>query len=288
MTILHVTNGDAVVPELATAMEIAPDDVLVWREVLHDGPVPAGAGPDELARIRARHITARSWTHANGAEPAEATALAMFRERDARLADHPRDAEVALWFEDDLFDALLLAQVEDRLAGRSGPVTRVLLPHPPRGDLRAAFEARRRIDPDPAAFAALRSPDPRAWLDFPAFERLLEELPDVRTGLTRVERHILEALRDGPLPAERLFLAVAEHEHPPWLGDATVFALATDLAPLVTHTDGTYELTPDGEAVLAGTTTRPPIDRWLGGVHLGPGQPDWAWDPAARRPVRLD
>lgn len=282
MTILHVTNGDAVVPELAAAVGIAPDEVLVWREVLHDGPVPAGVGPEKLGRIRARHIAAR------GLETSEATALAMFRERDARLAAHPRGAEVALWFEHDLYDALLLAQVEDRLAGRPGPVTRVLLPHPPRGDLRAAFAARRPIEPDPAAFAALRSPDPRAWLDFPAFERLLEELPDVRTGLTRVERQILEALRDGPLPPERLFPAVAEHEDPPWLGDDTVFALAGDLDPLVAHANGTYALTSEGEAVLAGTTTRPPIDRWLGGVHLGPGHPDWAWDPAARRPVRLD
>jgi len=279
VTILHVTNGDAVVPELAAAVEIAPAEVLVWREVLHDGPVPAGVGPDELARIRARHVTGR------GPGTSEATTLAMFRERDARLAAHPRDAEVALWFEDDLYDALLLAQVEDRLAGRPGPVTRVLLPHPPRGDLRAAFAARRPIEPDPAAFAALRSPDPRAWLDFPALERLLEELPDVRSGLTRVERQILEALRDGPLPPERLFPAVAEREDPPWLGDDTVFALAADLDPLVT---GAYELTPAGEAVLAGTATRPPTDRWLGGVHLGPGQPDWAWDPDARRPVRLD
>jgi hypothetical protein len=288
MATLHVTNGDAVVPEIAAAVEIAPAEVLVWREVLHDGPVPADLRPDALAAVRARHIVARSWAQENGAEPSEATALAMFRERDTRLAAHPPDAEVALWFEDDLFDALLLAQVEDRLAGRPGPVTRVLLRHPPRGDLRAAFDARVPIDPDPSAFAAFRSPDPRAWLDVPAFERLLEELPDVRTGLTRVEREILEALRDGPLAPGPLFVAVAEHEDPPWLGDDTVFALAADLDPLVARTDGHYELTPDGAAVLAGTTARPPIDRWLGGVHLGPGRADWAWDPTAHRPVRLD
>jgi hypothetical protein len=288
VTILHVTNGDAVVPEIAAAVEIPADDVLVWREVLHDGPVPAGLSPDELAVVRARHMTARSWAHTVDAEPSEAAALELFRERDARLASWPADAEVALWFEDDLYDALLLAQVEDRLAGRPGPVTRVHLRHPPRGDLRAAFATRTPVTPSPDAFAALRSPDPRAWLDVPEFERLLEELPDVRSGLTRVERQILEALSDGPLPPGRLFVAVAEHEDPPWIGDDTVFALAGDLTPLVAYTDGSYELTPEGEAVLAGTATRPPIDRWLGGVHLGPGHPDWAWDPTAHRPVRLD
>jgi hypothetical protein len=286
--ILHVTNGDAVVPELAAAVGVAPDDVLVWREILHDGPVPAGLGPDELARVRTRHIAARSSAHGNGAEPTEATTLAAFRERDARLAAHPADAEVALWFEDDLFDWLLLAQVEDRLAGRPGPVSRVYLRHPPRGDLRAAFEARERMEPVPDAFSALRSPDPRAWLEVAGFERLLEELPHVRSGLTRTERQILEALRPHPRDPYDLFQAVVEHEDPPWLGDATVFALADDLRPLVTFTDGRYELTPEGSAVLTGDTTRPPIDRWLGGVHLGPGQPDWAWDPDAQRPVRLD
>jgi hypothetical protein len=286
--ILHVTNGEAVVPELASAVGVAPEDVLVWREVLHDGPVPAGLSHDELARMRARHLAARSGSHADAVQPLEAAALAAFRDRDARLAAHPPDAEVALWFEDDLFDALLQAQVEDRLAGLPGPVTRVRLRHPPRGDLRAAFAARRRIEPDPSAFAALRSPDPRAWLDVPAFERLLEELPDARSGLTRVERQILEALRDGPLPPERLFTAVAQHEDPPWLGDATVFALAGDLNPLVTFSAGCYAITPDGAAVLTGAAVRPRTDRWLGGVHLGPGHPDWAWDAAARRPIRLD
>jgi hypothetical protein len=286
---LHVTNGHAVVPEIAAAVGIAPDEILVWLEILHDGPVPADLRPAELARVRARHLTARSWAHhGNGAEPSEESALTAFRARDARLAEHPADAEVALWFEDDLYDALLQAQVEDRLAGRPGPVSRVHLRHPPRGDLRAAFEARERIEPDPAPFAALRSPDPRAWLDVAAFERLLEELPDVRTGLTRVEREILTALADGPLPPPCLFVAVAEHEEPPWLGDDTVYALAADLDPLVTFTDDAYELTPEGRAVLAGTATRAPIDRWLGGVHLGPGQPDWAWNSDARRPVRLD
>jgi hypothetical protein len=326
--ILHVTNGDAVVPEIAAAVGIAREEVLVWREILHDGPVPAGLAPDELARVRARHLAAHSWAHADGDAPtahaadrdeaaeqtaladfrarddapeqaaladfgarddaAEQAALADFRARDRRLADWPADAEIALWFEDDLYDRLLLAQIEDRLAGRPGPVSRVYLRHPPRGDLGAAFAGRERIEPDRAAFEALCSPDPRAWLDVDGFERLLEELPDVRTGLTRVEHQILGALTDGPLAPQRLFAAVAQHEDPPWLGDATVYDLAADLAPLVTIVDGRYELTPEGHAVLAGTATRPPIDRWLGGVHLGPGQPDWAWDPDARRPVRLD
>jgi hypothetical protein len=279
--VLHVTNGDTVVPELAAAAGVEPAEVLVWREVLHEGPVPAGLGVDALAEVRARHLAARGWAD-------EGAALASFRERDAGLAAHPRTAEIVLWFEDDLFDALLLAQLEDRLAGRPGPVTRVHLLHPPRGDLRAALAAREPIDPDPAAFAALRSDDPRAWLGVPAFARLLEELPDSRTGLSRLESEILEALELGPLTPMDLFTAATASEQPPWVGDASVFALADDLAPLVTRANGRYELTPDGAAVLAGDATRPGTDRWLGGVHLGPGHPDWTFNTDSRRPIRLD
>jgi hypothetical protein len=67
-----------------------------------------------------------------------------------------------------------------------------------------------------------------------------------------------------------------------------LLALAEDLAPLVIHANGRYELTPTGAAVLAGDTTCPRTDRWLGGVHLGPDRPDWTFNPTSRRPVRLD
>jgi hypothetical protein len=278
---LHVTNGDAVVPELAAAAGVEPAEVLVWHDVLHDGPVPGGLGIDALAEVRARHLASRSWDD-------ERTALATLRRRDAGLAAHPRDAEMVLWFEDDLFDALQLAQIEDRLAGRPGPVAYVHLPHSPRGDLAAALAARRPIDPDPTPFAALRSGDPRAWLDVPPFARLLEELPDSRTGLTRLERQILEALEPGPLTPDELFTTATASEHPPWVGDAPLLALADDLAPLVARSKGRYQLTATGAEVLAGATTRPRTDRWLGGVHLGPGHPDWAFNASSRRPVLLD
>jgi hypothetical protein len=278
---LHVTNGDAPVPDIAPAAGVAPGEVLVWLDVLHDGPVPAGLDPEELARVRARHLSERGWAP-------EEELLAALQARDARLAAHPPDAEVVLWFEDDLFDALQLAQIADRLTGRPGPVTLVRLPHGPRTDLPAAFAAREPYAPDPTPFAALRSPDPRAWTAHGHMSRLLEELPDTRTGLGRLEREILQALADGPLEPAALFHRVAERERPPWLGDASLFATAADLGPLTAHTDGHWELTADGRAVLAGTATRPPYDRWIGGVHLAPGHPRWAYDATTRQATRLD
>ena len=274
---LHVTNGDAPVDEIARAAGLRADEVLPWRDVLHDGPVPGGLGVAELARVRAAHLARRGWT-------SEADALRMLQARDGRLAAHPADAEVVLWFEDDLYDELQLAQIADRLAGRPGPVTFVPLPHPPRGDLAAAFAQRRAFEPSRDAFTALSGDDPRAWSAHTRMTRLREELPDTRTGLSRLERDVLEALAAGPLDPLDLFIRVAAREDPPWLGDASVWAAAADLDGL-THHNGAYTLTDRGRAVLAGDAVRDPHDHWVGGVHLIPGEPGWAWDAEAREPV---
>jgi hypothetical protein len=278
-TALNVTNGDAAVFDVARSAGVPPESVLPWRDVLHDGPVPAGLGAEALARVRAGHIAARGWA-------GEVEALVAFLERDARLAAHPSEAEVVLWFEDDLYDALQLAQLGDRLSGRRGPVTRVVMPHDRGGGLEAAFAAREHVAPDGAAFAALRSPDPRAWADHPFMDRLLEELPETGSGLSRLEREIFEALAAGPLGGPELFARVAEREQPPWLGDASVWAAAADLDPLVARdSDDAWRLTAAGEAVLAGRARREPHDHWIGGVHLVPGEPGWAWDPRAGEAV---
>lgn len=276
---LHVTNGDAAVPDVARAAGVEPRDVLPWRDVLHDGPVPAGLGAAALARVRAAHLAARGWT-------SEADALRSLTERDERLAAVPADAEVALWFEDDLYDELQLAQIADRLAGRPGRVTLVRLPHSRRADVAAAYAARQAFEPSPAPFAALAGADPRVWAAHGRMTRLREELPNTRTGLSRLEHEILEALAAGPLGPHELFRAVVVREgDPPWLGDSSVWAAAADLDGLVRRHDA-FSLTERGRAVLAGDATRDPHDHWIGGVHLVPGEPGWAWDAEAREPVR--
>jgi hypothetical protein len=286
MPALHVTNGDVVAPAVAAAAGVPLGDVVPWRDVLHDGPVPADLEPEALTHLRAAHLAQRGWEE-------EDVALAQLLDRDRRLAEHPPDEEVVLWFEPDLYDDLQLAQVADRLAGRPGPVTRVVLSHEPRADLRPAYLARKPFTPSPEPFARLRSPDPRDWEPVPAFARLLEELPDAETGLSRLEAELLDALADGPLDAHELFARVAAREPMPWIGDLPLWALADDLAPLVEGTVSgdappSYALTDDGEEVRAGRARRPAAERWLGGVQLGPDRPAWAWDARGRRVVRLD
>jgi hypothetical protein len=286
MPALHVTNGDVIAPAVAAAAGVPLADVVPWRDVLHDGPVPDGLDPLQLAHVRAAHLSSRGWED-------EEEALAQLTARDRALAEHPPEEEVVLWFEPDLYDDLQLAQVADRLVGRPGPVTLVPLSHEPRADLRPQLLAREPFEPSPEPFAALRSPDPRAWEAIPQFARLLEELPDARTGLSRLEAEILDALADGPLDAHDLFAQVATREPVPWIADLPLWALADGLAPLVVgvlspERPPRYALTPAGAAVRAGKGRRPPPERWIGGVQLGDGRPSWAWDAEAGRVVQQD
>ena len=67
---LHVSNGDATdLPGTGLA-----ERILYWRDVLHEGPVPA-VGAEELRRIRAEFITG------SGADD-RGESSAMFLERD--------------------------------------------------------------------------------------------------------------------------------------------------------------------------------------------------------------
>lgn len=285
MPALHVTNGDVIAPAVAAAAGVPLADVVPWRDVLHDGPVPDGLDPLQLAHVRAAHLASRGWED-------EDEALAQLTARDRALAEHPPEEEVVLWFEPDLYDDLQLAQVADRLTGRPGPVTLARLTHELRADLRPEFLAREPFEPSPRPFAALRSPDPRAWEAIPQFARLLEELPDARSGLSRLEAQILDALADGPLDAHELFARVAARESVPWIADLPLWALADGLAPLVVgvlspERPPRYTLTPAGAAVRAGTARRRTPERWLGGVQLGDGHPSWAWDAESGRVVSL-
>ena len=105
MTLHHVTNGDVCADALRAA---GATPLVIWRDVLHAGPVPAGLSPAQLAAVRASFLAGQSWTDF-------AEALALFAERDAALA---RAEGGVLWFEHDLYDQLQLVQVLATLAAR--------------------------------------------------------------------------------------------------------------------------------------------------------------------------
>ena len=109
---LHVTNGDSTVETMRRA-HIA-GDIISWRDVLHEGPVPALSAA-ELRPLRAQFLATMAPVGAADIE-------ADLRARDERLGAAVESGEpVVLWFEHDLYDQLQLLQI---LAGAAGPPAR--------------------------------------------------------------------------------------------------------------------------------------------------------------------
>jgi hypothetical protein len=111
---LHITNGDNTVALMRQAG--LPGEYLPWRDLLHEGPVPAGLNLPTLSAPRARCIADCGWG-------SYIKVLAEFRQRDARLAHALQDEELVLWFEHDLYDQLQLLQVLDWLADHAAGKT---------------------------------------------------------------------------------------------------------------------------------------------------------------------
>ena len=262
---LHITNGDCAVAVLS---QVVQGPILPWRDVLHEGPVRAGLSLEELSRERARFIADAGWASFS-------EVLKSFEERDATFRRAGEHDEIVLWFEHDLYDQLQLIQVLDGLAALRGPPISLVceaeylgIMAPERAAERFALRnplVRRHFQEAQAAWAAFRSPEPQRLenlrttsLPFlaAAIHRHLEEFPWTTDGLSRTQRQLRDALKDGPLPLAELFRRT--QEDPAFLGD-TVLAWYVERL-------GNW------------------LPRWLGGYEVT----DQAlrWDPALSRLVR--
>ena len=302
---LHVTNGDSTARSLVQTVLV--ERIVVWRDVLHEGPVP-DVGDGELRAARAQFLGA---------------SVRDFEERDAALAAG-RDGEYVLWFEADLYDQLQIAQILARLDELGVPAERITLicigeylgiaHFGGLGELRpdqleglpAAAAVRLSADAvalGVQAWAALRAPDPRGLaaivaarspeLRFmpEAFDRLGREYPWTRDGLSLNERRLLAAIAEGAATAGEAFVRGAARESRPYLGDTWAFAAIERLAraevPLLdAGADAVDRHTPvapteAGRSVLDGAADHAAlngVDRWIGGVHLVGRSPSWRWD----------
>jgi hypothetical protein len=306
--VLHVTNG-GIAAEAIAATAIG-GEVLAWRDVLHEGPVPCDVTIAELRTLRASFLARSGWAP-------RAAALADLEARDRRLERALASGEeVVLWFEPDLYDQLQLLQVLDRLSrARRLPRLGAVLTEDSIGSMRAVdlvarFAAARAIgtrelELGRRGWSAFRAADPRAIEVFlggdttalpqlrAALERHLEQFPDTEAGLSRSERQGLEALAEEPLPFDELFRAAQAPEEAIFLGDAVfegyLAELATEPRPLLEQSpERRWMLTATGRSVLAGERDRVAlrgIDRWLGGVRLRSPRHVWRWDRAERRLV---
>ena len=259
--VLHFTNGDSAVKGMR--MGGITGEIVPWRDVLHEGPVPGGLDLARLSETRAR------WLAQGAGDSAELER--EFRERDDFLRRYTDYDEVVLWFEWDLYDQLQLIQILDFLsssseADRNETGTRLSIVsfegylgtvEPER--FAGLFDARRPITDEMLetgrrTWEAFRSPDPRElektarggnrsleFLDLSLW-RHLEEFPSTLNGLSRSESQVLEAVAQGPLPFHEIFKRVANREERIFCGDATMALYVERMSlaeePLIVYTSG--------------------------------------------------
>ncbi len=327
MSTLILTNGDSAGDHLKV---LFPDArVEPWHDVLHEGPVPLTATYEELSGIRADYLM-KTFPQAQGDDTAK------HQNREIAIRNHAAYERIELWFEHDLYDQLQLLQIVDYMSelGRRENVVLCQSDHflglMDDQQFTTLGGAGKPLPPEAFLFAqkawtAFRQPTPESWAAFlpenpPAFphmqssvHRMLEELPDVKSGLARSERHALEHLNAGPLKIGALFGRCLESEEAMFMGDWSYFRMLESLAycdaPLIAGlSDKPFQLTRSeaeikdyrsrdltltdtGRAALAGDfaalagdfdhASQNKTDRWWGGTHLTPSSL-WRWNTATQ------
>jgi len=310
---LHITNGDTAVETLASGG--VAGDILPWRDVLHDGPVPADVSLDELSRVRARFIADCGWGEFEDV-------VADFESRDRTLTSFGDHGEVTLWFEHDLYDQLQLIQLLDYFANQDLGSTRlsIVLTDSYLGtvspaEVRSLWASRTGVTPGQfglarEAWRTFRAPDPsdlqalchRDTNDLPylgaALRRHLEQFPWVGSGLSRIEAQAFAFLAKGRTTIREAFPASHHRvEDPIWLGDGVFVwyleGLSTGRLPLLRLGPEPADplarevwLTEAGQAVAEGRADRVTVnglERWLGGVRLSGTHVAWRWNPRSER-----
>jgi hypothetical protein len=124
---LHITNGDSA-GDMLTEIFSGEDEILCWRDVLHDGPLtlaPLAVHRRRRSRFLADTLEALG-DKSLGDRPYDRI-YADFLARDHLMAELEKYAAVTLWFEHDLYDQLQIAEILHRLSVLKQPVQELSL-----------------------------------------------------------------------------------------------------------------------------------------------------------------
>ena len=262
--ILHITNGDSVTPLIQKSAILG--EILPWRDVLHDGPIPDNLDLQDLSQIRATFIASRGWGRKDDIS-------ASFQKRDRRLANSHQDDCVVLWFEHDLYDQLQLLQLLDWFSKQTAKHHSLYLiqvddylgmMNPEQ--IASLWDCRQPITAEQLmlgnrAWKAFRAPTPEPWAALlsqdttalpylgKAMVRQLEEFPAPGDGLSRTERFILTNADRGIEKPGRLFHAYQESEERKFMGDSSFWIILNELtigpSPALQKDDGTDFIFPE-------------------------------------------
>lgn len=258
--ILHITSGD-MAGELLSKSTIE-GDVFVWHDILYDGPRKPGWPDDAALDARADFLSGITGGGLN-----KQYVLGTLKAQYAKLKNVPDYDSVVLWFDACLFDQSMLCHILScmRFLGHEHAELLCIDAFPGiesyhglgqlSADQLASMYSQRqkltsahfifadRVDrafacQDQAEFRNLAGADaPLPWIPA-AVRRWMAEYPDEVTGLGKLEKLALEAIRSGIERPQDIFTFVAEQETPPqYWGDITLWgkinAMADREPPLV-------------------------------------------------------
>jgi len=308
--ILNITNGDCAVDVMKKAG--LPGDFLPWRDVLHEGPVPKGMDLDELSQERAKFIASRGWGEANKILSdfverdnvlksfANYDHILLWFEHD--LYDQLQLLQLLDWFNQNKTQKIQISLicVDQYLGPLSPEEMKELLKY-------QALVTKQQFSIASQAWKAFRESSPEDWVallnidtsELPFLHgtviRLLEEYPNVKNGLSRTQQQALEVVASGIGHPWKIFDNSQRKEDRMFLGDLSFWEVLKefiDSKPAILDViEGNVNLSPiqkehslsiteAGKEILSNKKNwleiREP-DRWIGGVHLHPGQ-NWCWD----------
>lgn len=271
---LHITSGDIAGRSLAKSG--LAGEVFVWHDILYDGPRCPGWPDEDILHARAAFLEAST---AGGLD--RPYVLKTLRHQYQKLAEEASgNREIILWFDACLFDQSMLAHILACLRHRNARKVALLCvdafpgidPYHGLGQLQpeqlaslfddrwpvteAQFDFAAFADQDFGALSALSriSDASLPWVPA-AVARWLEERPDPATGLGRLERLALTAIRSGCETPGKIYASVAVAETPPqFWGDTTLWARINGLAdrvPPLVRIEGPTQRLPQWESKVS-------------------------------------
>lgn len=296
--ILHILNGDST-RQIVQQTDI-PGDLCVWRDVLSDGPATLDVGSDEFWSIRTAYMT-------NAFKVSEEEFREKMLAEFELISQFTSYAEVALWFEYDLFCQInMLALLHwfnqqergntkislicvgreegyEKLVGL-GEIDPALFP-----DL---FNRRRIMGTQDFAFAsdvyeAWCSEDPTDLEtytllpsnEFPylsdALQSHFRRFPSTQTGLSEIEQKIVDLIGSEENEERQIVGRLLQWQKFYGFGDLQFVQVLNQLDPILIK--GTkIALKPEIKTLLNHGSPIKLIDRnyFLGGAKVA----DWQWD----------
>ncbi|MCC9165510.1 DUF1835 domain-containing protein [Pontibacter harenae] len=295
LSTLHILNGDASLKAFKEAS--IPGHVMVWREVLSEGPAIDALPEKEFWERRQKFIS-------SAYSVPETDYKEKVLDELQKLETASSFFEVVLWFDRDMMCQINLLYILHRLHQKAPNIVSIC--SPPAGqsialkqkeELGQLFENRQQFNAESLAQAhqlwkLYAGPNPlqlqafvqKQELVFPAMQQALrlhfQRFTCCTNGLSSPQQLLLQLVCQGYDTEEKLMQQFWKEAPGYGYGDWQIQLLVSQLQPTLIIQQAPFKLTTEGTAVLQQQSVYTAwlgTGMWLGGVMLKPDTP-WCFD----------